>query len=781
MIWSYYCRQQQKQSFRQWIQTSSSSSSSSGGLLSDPWIRSVSLINDDHCDGMNILPIVNWCRKPVVIIGRLCLEWTFPALMANKKFPTMGTGFIVDKYTENNTNEPILMAVTNHHVVSGLPTVSLAMYWQNSLDYDLYGRVVYVEQHRDLALIEFSVTSDMFNKTKPLVPEPNRPADLGDPVLAIGHGQVDYNWSSGIIRSYGCTLRHINSQYDIPVEFESDGDQQFVQHSAPVVPGFSGGPLVDDSSQLVGVNDNANIIFNIFYNITAMDINEFVNRGKLYIKNNSRRQQQLIIPIEDRYRSVSGFKLGLIVEKNIKNNIFCIKGLLYKSKFKYINCNIHTVNGVQVTDIKQFNDSLIGTNNDNNNIDLVVWESIDQTYGQKSQLPSRLPVLNYSDTELLSLFGMPSAAVAAIAIQTYNNNNNNWLKHRQPSLRQWFHTSNSSIGLSSNGHSLMLRSVKTLMDNHHNRQQQAIGGDDMDFIEIFDNIKQSVFVCTQYSNNSTGSGTGFVVDNDGDCYHLIVTNYHVVRGSPMVLLEDYLCVFDYDNYPYDYCIVGRVVYVELDMDLALIEFEDWEQFPILPIVNYAIDFGDPVLTIGHGERDFNCHPGLVRAYGFRARDISDYYELFPEWFKYGDHELVEHSAVTTGGFSGGPMVNSDNQVVSANEIQVRRTNYYNIPANDINEFIQRGQQYLSSGLWLIPEDRYRVRSGLKLGLIIVKDFLENNNYYIVDEICKNYCRQLGDALTDSQINSLIKLKFLGGLSADLQVLDYTDQDLPIVF
>lgn len=137
----------------------------------------------------------------------------------------LGSGFVV------RSSSSASQLVTNFHVVEstwnqGGRTVKVK---QEDQTYD--GRITSVDTVDDLAIVETSVQLPPLHLT-------TAPPAVGDPVLVVGSplglgGTV----SSGIVSA----LR------------DQDG-KRYVQFSAPVSPGNSGGPVVDRSGAVIGVS-----------------------------------------------------------------------------------------------------------------------------------------------------------------------------------------------------------------------------------------------------------------------------------------------------------------------------------------------------------------------------------------------------------------------------------------------------------------------------------------------------------------------------------------------
>ena len=92
----------------------------------------------------------------------------------------------------------------------------------------------------------------------------------GEPIIAIGHPfELKYSTTKGIVSN----TRHII------------GDIQYIQHDAALNPGNSGGPLIDASGQIIGVNtfiikDGNDIGFSLPAKILSETIKAFKRKNR---------------------------------------------------------------------------------------------------------------------------------------------------------------------------------------------------------------------------------------------------------------------------------------------------------------------------------------------------------------------------------------------------------------------------------------------------------------------------------------------------------------------
>jgi S1-C subfamily serine protease len=139
-----------------------------------------------------------------------------------------GSGFVVDRKGD---------IVTNNHVVEGAQTLTVVF----SDGHKASARLVRTDPLTDLAVVRVATkvnTILTFGNSNALQP--------GEPVLAIGSALGEYRntVTSGIVSALG---RAITEPTGIVL-------QNMVQTDAPINQGNSGGPLLNDRGQVIGVN-----------------------------------------------------------------------------------------------------------------------------------------------------------------------------------------------------------------------------------------------------------------------------------------------------------------------------------------------------------------------------------------------------------------------------------------------------------------------------------------------------------------------------------------------
>lgn len=150
-----------------------------------------------------------------------------------------GSGAVLVAPSSNSSEQrPRVFVITNRHVVGFAETVNLTFPTTN---HEQPGKVVYVDEPYDLAIIEVE------GLTAPLVgfTLESQSVHDQDEVIASGYPGIDGHPSYQVTRGYVSNERVIVDEADqVP----------YIQHTAPIDPGSSGGPLTTARGSLVGIN-----------------------------------------------------------------------------------------------------------------------------------------------------------------------------------------------------------------------------------------------------------------------------------------------------------------------------------------------------------------------------------------------------------------------------------------------------------------------------------------------------------------------------------------------
>ncbi|XP_054156798.1 serine protease HTRA1-like [Oppia nitens] len=326
-------------------------------------MRTVRLDNDQN--EKNWIKSVHKQAMPsVVTINR----YDDTGIAATGRHYQAGTGFIVDDSIGDRR-----LVCTSYHVVTDAIRVVVIFSAAAGLTAgkllqqpgplasrpvrSVCGRVVYVESHRDLALVQLDTVRPGVLAAATVA---TSAADVGEPVLMIGSGgDLKFSACSGVIAAQsvaGLLSRDCHHFYNTlwPQTYH------YLCHSANSMPGYSGAPIFTASGQVVAVCCSA-IEDRIAIAIKLDDLKEFIINGKQYMDNPSLdlRQKRL-----DKYTTRLKRSLGIILHETIDGE-FVVSEV--------------TASSPTIRSKLQVNDSIIQVNGDK----LV---STDQLIRQLSQL-----------------------------------------------------------------------------------------------------------------------------------------------------------------------------------------------------------------------------------------------------------------------------------------------------------------------------------------------------------------------------------------------------------
>jgi len=162
---------------------------------------------------------------------------------------SLGTGFYLEEYN---------LVVTNEHVIRGNERVVV-----NGQNFEEHlASVQFIDEHLDLAFLDGSNIN--INSNAHL--EDNPQLNIGDEIIAIGHPfGLKFSFTKGIV-SNPSVMRN-----NLP----------FIQHDAALNPGNSGGPLVNNNGDIMGVNSFSivkgnSIGFSLPIQYVKQNINKFI-------------------------------------------------------------------------------------------------------------------------------------------------------------------------------------------------------------------------------------------------------------------------------------------------------------------------------------------------------------------------------------------------------------------------------------------------------------------------------------------------------------------------
>ncbi len=174
------------------------------------------------------------------------------------------------------------IVVTNYHVIDGGTAFSAGFIDNNGAVRRIPLRLVATLKQKDLALLE--ALDDLPGSPLPLAPnDPDLAADIfaigfpaaADPqgALTWAHGEDTTFFMPSVLKGYVSRVlanRWYSSQ---------------IQHQTPIVPGYSGGPLIDAQGVVRGVSSSIHKEANgISYGVLASDVSDFLSACSLSAK-----------------------------------------------------------------------------------------------------------------------------------------------------------------------------------------------------------------------------------------------------------------------------------------------------------------------------------------------------------------------------------------------------------------------------------------------------------------------------------------------------------------
>ena len=217
------------------------------------------------------------------------------------------------------------------------------------------------------------------------------------------------------------------------------------------------------------------------------------------------------------------------------------------------------------------------------------------------------------------------------------------------------------------------------------------------------------------TNASTelGLGSGFIVSDNG----YIITNWHVVQNK---YSNCYITLENGDVHN------GTVVWADKDLDLAIVKINVKGLIPLKLGNSDNLKLGDPLYAIGNPigiEFQRTVTAGIVSGLNRTIKIEDEYGENYME-------NLVQTDATINSGNSGGPLINTNGEVIGINTIKVSTAEGigFAVPINIIKPIIE---SYINTGkfdeayLGIFAYDREAVsylKSGLKLesGIYVAK-------------------------------------------------------------
>ncbi len=165
--------------------------------------------------------------------------------------------------------------------------------------------------------------------------------------------------------------------------------------------------------------------------------------------------------------------------------------------------------------------------------------------------------------------------------------------------------------------------------------------------------KEAVVFIEVETGNGTSSGSGAIIDRDGDTYSLF-TNEHVVEGADSLSI-----IYQINGNPYtmddgDITLEG----VDAETDLALLTFEtDHDIEPLDFRDSHTVEVGELAYAIG-SPLGYNYFGTITRGIISRTDHTHN--------FDGREVPIVQHDASINPGNSGGPLIDSDGDILGVN-------------------------------------------------------------------------------------------------------------------
>jgi len=199
-------------------------------------------------------------KDSIVMIQGLIVQTTWRGQQVTGT--VQGSGFIYN-YTGR------MVVITNYHVIEGAINITVEFNDGNTYAAETLGS----DKYSDLAVLSVEAQSSEF---KSLQITSSSTLSVGDYVIAIGnpYGLVG-SMTTGIVSALGRTITESTINYAIA---------DVIQTSTPINSGNSGGPLLNDKGQVVGittaiVSGSTGVGFAIPSNTILREIGSLVNTG----------------------------------------------------------------------------------------------------------------------------------------------------------------------------------------------------------------------------------------------------------------------------------------------------------------------------------------------------------------------------------------------------------------------------------------------------------------------------------------------------------------------
>ncbi|CAG2103561.1 unnamed protein product, partial [Medioppia subpectinata] len=467
----------------------------------------------------------------------------------------------------------------------------------------LRGRVVYLNPRLDIAIVH--VSSRIMTGIETV--EFADTVETGEHVMIVGNPALDYCVCDGVVTCVGREGQTISVDTHDYFQNWLDPKNRYVSHTSPQYGGFSGGPLINMSGRVVGLNWGGLNTFRHNFSISFSDIKGVIKEMKQFL--------------EKRHTYSADKSLGLKVRPMTRD----LWEMIYGKTSWHINEG------------------------------LLVWANLTTSS------------LNHNDIEeydiMVAVNDIPIKSVKQLRDYCHNCNPNEVLEIRVIRNLEVYQKQQQIV---ENGQQfkLMFTLRSALMSNDKELTLDDIHKQYLShFVRIYN-------ICGYIpnGNNAYSWGAGFGIGEDdcivtnshvvGESDNILIERFNIdtngdVRGvgvtHPIRRLE------------------GRVVYLNPRLDIAIIHVSS-RLMTAIESVEFAdtVETGEHVMIVGNPALDYCVCDGVVTCVGREGDAISvDTHEYFQNWLD-PKNRYVSHTSPQYGGFSGGPLINMSGRVVGLN-------------------------------------------------------------------------------------------------------------------
>jgi S1-C subfamily serine protease len=182
---------------------------------------------------------------------------------------------------------------------------------------------------------------------------------------------------------------------------------------------------------------------------------------------------------------------------------------------------------------------------------------------------------------------------------------------------------------------------------------------DNGLVEIYQRVNPGVVAIRVLSQEGTGLGSGFVIDQEGH----IITNFHVIESATELEID----------FPSGFKTLAEVLGTDNDSDIAVLKVDaPPEELHPIPLGDSSqLQIGQTVVAIGnpHG-LDGSMTFGIVSSMG---RTMDSLHEA-PGGGLFTAGDIIQTDAAINPGNSGGPLLNLDGEVIGVN-VAIQSSNF----------------------------------------------------------------------------------------------------------